>query len=215
MPIHINLLAEARAAEEMRRRDPVKRAAFLGAALVLVFLGWAGIAYINTVAARGTLASKQTAMAAKSGAYQRVVAEQQLLAQTRGKLAALDRLERARFLQGNLLNALQQATLSHVQLTRLREEQSYALIEGPHGHTNDDHVRESILLRLTAKDSSPNPGDGVNKFQNVIAQQEYFAAMLNKTNAVQLAGPPSAVQTDGGRPYVTFVLNCRFADHVR
>ena len=36
----INLLAEAQAAEELRRRDPVKRATWLGAFLVAAILAW-------------------------------------------------------------------------------------------------------------------------------------------------------------------------------
>ena len=43
MPIHINLLAEAQAAEELRRRDPVKRAIFIGISLVIVALMWSGM----------------------------------------------------------------------------------------------------------------------------------------------------------------------------
>ncbi|HZT23752.1 MAG TPA: hypothetical protein VFB55_12675 [Verrucomicrobiae bacterium] len=215
MPIRINLLAESRAAEEMRRRDPVKRGAVLGGVLVLACLGWAGVVAVSVSVARSTLASQQAAIATKTNAYQRVVAEQQALIRTRGRLTALARLADARFLQGNLLNALQHATVNDVQLTQLQLEQTYSLIEGPHGHTNDNHVCENILLRLTARDSSPNPGDGVNRFQNAIAHESYFAAMLSRTNAVQLAAPPSAVQTDSDRPYVTFVLNCRFAEHVR
>lgn len=42
MPIRLNLLAEAQAMEEMRRRDPVKRAIWVGSLLVAVALAWAG-----------------------------------------------------------------------------------------------------------------------------------------------------------------------------
>ena len=38
MPIRINLLAEAQAAEEMRRKDPVKRAVWIGGFAVFVVL---------------------------------------------------------------------------------------------------------------------------------------------------------------------------------
>ena len=40
MPIRINLLAEAQAAEEMRRKDPVKRGLWVAGFLVLVFALW-------------------------------------------------------------------------------------------------------------------------------------------------------------------------------
>ena len=47
MPIHINLLAEAQAAEELRRHDPVKRAIFIGISLVVVALMWSGMVDVN------------------------------------------------------------------------------------------------------------------------------------------------------------------------
>ncbi|HXG47613.1 MAG TPA: hypothetical protein VNO52_08310, partial [Methylomirabilota bacterium] len=42
MPIRINLLAEAQAAEELRRKDPVKRAALVAGALVTGVAAWSG-----------------------------------------------------------------------------------------------------------------------------------------------------------------------------
>jgi len=38
MPIRINLLAESQALEEMRRRDPVKRAIWVGVLVVSLLL---------------------------------------------------------------------------------------------------------------------------------------------------------------------------------
>ena len=38
MPIRINLLAEAQAAEEMRRKDPVKRAVWIGGFVIFLVL---------------------------------------------------------------------------------------------------------------------------------------------------------------------------------
>ena len=81
--------------------------------------------------------------------------------------------------------------------------------------TANDRIREKIVLHLNATDSSANPGDQVNKFQTTIARQPYFEKMLSKTNAVQLASPPSALQTDASKPYVTFMLDCCFPEQIR
>ena len=215
MPIHINLLAEAQAAEQMRRHDPVKRATFIGASLVLLALVWSGVVEINVVLAREGFATTQMEIASKTNAFQRVEMEQRQVGQAKFKLAALQKLQGARFLQGSLLNALQQATVEGVQLTRLRLDQSYSTMAASDGNTNSDRIREKIVLHLSAKDSSANPGDQVNKFQTIIAKQPYFEAILSKTNAIQLAGPPSALQTDAAKPYVTFMLDCYFPDHIR
>ena len=55
MPIRINLLAEAQAAEEMRRRDPVKRAVWIAGALVLVVAAWVVFLQVKIMKASGQL----------------------------------------------------------------------------------------------------------------------------------------------------------------
>ncbi|MGA2852954.1 MAG: hypothetical protein ABSE90_02315 [Verrucomicrobiota bacterium] len=208
MPIHINLLAEAQAAEELRRRDPVKRAIFIGLSLAAVALMWLGMVEVNSFLARELFARVQAEINATTNAYQHVKSDQTSIGEIKAKLAALQKLQAARFLQGNLLNALQCATVSGVQLTRLRVEQSYISKEG----TASAAVREKIMLYLDARDFSANPGDQVNKFREAIPQQDYFKAMLDKTNGVKLANPPSAPQMGAGKPYVTFTLNCLYPE---
>ena len=223
MPIKINLLAEAKAAEELRRRDPVKRAIFIGASLVALALAWSGMVEASAILAQEDLAGAQRQKSSSTNAYQHAMMNQREVNSTRAKLAALDKLQASRFLQGNLLNALQDATVDGVQLTRFRVEQSYFLTAGTDNQTNGDRiilgrpstVREKTIVYLNARDSSANPGDQVNKFMSAIAKQAYFLAMLDKTNAVQLTGPPSAPQTDSGKPYVLFELECHYPDQVR
>ena len=199
MPIKINLLAEAQAAEELRRRDPVKRAIFLGASLIALMLIWGGMGQINISLAKGSLTGEQTAIDAHNTEYTNVVANLNKIAVAKNKLTALQKLQASRFLQGNLLNALQQTTVDGVQLTRMRIEQSYFLTEGTPSQTNDIRViqgrpgtsRERIVLTLDARDYSANPGDQVNNFKQAIAGQSYFKTVLDKTNSVELVGVPS------------------------
>ena len=127
MPIHINLLAEAQAAEELRRRDPVKRAIFLGVSLVVIMLVWSGMIQVNSVLANERLTGVQSAIADHNKEYTNVLAKLNKIAVAKNKLDALQKLQASRFLQGNLLNAIQQSTVDGVQLTRLREEQVPAL----------------------------------------------------------------------------------------
>jgi hypothetical protein len=213
MPIHINLLAEMQAAEEMRRRDPVKR--FLAGCILLVVIALmisAWFAGKNTLA-KGRITTVQTSVDSKTNAYARARVELLKVAVARQRLEALDKLQASRFLQGNLLNALQQATVDGVQLTRMRLDQSYEV--GAGSKNGPGRSVEHISLYLGAKDFSPNPGDQVNKFKDMITRNSYFQGMLDKTNAVQLPSPPSAPQTENGKPFVTFALECRFADHTR
>jgi hypothetical protein len=223
MPIHINLLAETQAAEELRRHDPVKRAVVIGVLLVFVFLVWSSMVAVNAYLAKQRLEGIQLAINAKTNAYQRVVSDMKKVGTIQAKLTALQKLQAARFLQGNLLNALHQAAVNDVQLTRMRLEQTCLMTPGTDTQTNGDRVvigrppsiREKIIMHLDARDFSANPGDQVNKFKEAIAKQAYFQAMLDKTNGVGLAGPPASAQTDGGKPYVTFTLDCLFTDVTR
>jgi hypothetical protein len=223
MPIHINLLAEAQAAEDLRRRDPVKRAIFIGVSLVLVSLMWSGTVEISALLANERYAGVQATINAQTNASEHVESNRKKIATIQFKLAQLQKMQAARFLQGSLLNALQHATVDNVQLIRLRVDQAYLLTEGTESQTNGDRVvaghpaavKERIIAHLDARDFSANPGDQVNKFKEVIAKQAYFQAMLDKTNGVKLANPPSAPQVDAGKPYVMFTLDCRFPEVTR
>jgi len=223
MPIHINLLAEAQAAEELRRHDPVKRAIFISIFMVAASLLWSGMVEINAILAKQRLDGVQTAISAKSSPYQRVMADKNKIEMLQRKLTALQKLQASRFLQGNLLNALQHATVDNVQLTRLRMDQTYFPTEGTDPQTNGTRVipgrpatvKERITVHLDARDFSANPGDQVNKFREAIAKQAYFQAMLDKTNGVHLANPPSSPQNDAAKPYVTFTLDCHYIEVTR
>ena len=223
MPIHINLLAEAQDAEESRRRDTVKRAIFIGVSLVVVALGWSGVVEVNAFLAKERFIGVQGSINAQTNVYQHVESERKKIATIQTKLAALQKMRDARFLQGSLLDALQHATVDNVQITRLRVDQAYFLTEGTDAQTNGDRVvagrpasvKERIIAHLDARDFSANPGDQVNKFKEAIAKQTYFQAMLDKTNGVQLANPPSAPQNDAGKLYVMFTLDCRYPEVAR
>jgi hypothetical protein len=223
MPIHINLLAEAQAAEDLRRRDPVKRAAFVGSALVVLMLFWGLMGQINLSLANQRLTGVQTAIDAHNKEYTNVVAHLNQIAVAKFKLEALQKLQAARFLQGNLLDALQQVTVNEVQLTRMRVEQRYLVTPGTDPQTGPNGVirgtpgksRETIVLLLDASDYSPNPGDQVNNFKQAIAGQSYFKAMLDKTNSVELVGLPSPQTGSDGKQFASFTVVCHFPEQIR
>ena len=218
MPIRINLLAEALIADDLRRRDPAKRVIFAGALLVAVALVWSSSLMLKEMLAKKDLALVENEIQTRTNEYDRVQVTTKKIADDEDKLNALTKLSAARFLQGSLLNALQQATVPGVQLTRLRVDQAYAYTEGTKSQTNQFGVvagrppiaTEKVMLTLDAKDSSANPGDQVNKFNDAVAQQSYFQTMLDKTNGVRLAGLSAPQTGPDGKPYVLFTLECRY-----
>ncbi len=224
MPIRINLLAESQALEEMRRRDPVKRAIWVGALLVCLALLWSSSLQLKAMIAKGELARIQSDLAAKSNAAQAVVSNQKKLIEMNEKLGALRQLAANRFLNGTALNALQQTTVDDVQLARFRAEQTYVVAEATKPRTNADQrispgrpatITEKIVLFLDARDSSPTPGDQVNKFKVALTDCPYFQAALGKTNQARLTNlSPPQIGPDG-KPFVLFTFECRYPEKTR
>jgi hypothetical protein len=216
MPIRINLLAEAQIAEDLRRRDPVKRAVYAGAILVVLALAWSSSLQLAVMVSNRDLTQVQEKIEAHTNEWQNVLASQKKIFDSRAKLVSLQQLSKARFLQGNFLNALQQLNLDGVQLTRVRLDQSCFKLDGTPNRTNGEHVvlghpattAEKIIVSLDARDISANPGDQVNKFKAVVANQPYFQSILNKTNGVQLISLSSPQNGPDGKPYVLFTLEC-------
>ena len=125
MPIRINLLAEEQAAEEMRRRDPIKRAVFAGAALTALMLGWIGITQMNVMAARRELAGHTTRLKKIEDSSKEVRSNQMTVGEFQSKAKALDKYSNNRFFWGTLLDAVQQLTVENVRLMEIRSDQKY------------------------------------------------------------------------------------------
>jgi hypothetical protein len=223
MPIRINLLAEALAAKDSRRRDPIKRIIIWGvlaAALMLLWWSWLELKVIVT---NQDLSRIKAQIQSHTSTSQFVLASHATITRANEKLAALQKLTQSRFLEGNLMNALQQTTVNGVQLVRLRVDQTYFANEATAPQTNGTSitpgqpgtVTEKIVVSLDARDYSSNPGDLVNKFKDAISQQPYFQAELNKTNGVRLMNrSPPQVGTDG-KTSVMFTLQCYYTDQTR
>ncbi|HEV2435149.1 MAG TPA: hypothetical protein VG077_04055 [Verrucomicrobiae bacterium] len=218
MPIRLNLLAEAHAAEELRRRDPIKRVVFAGVLVVVLMFVWWSWLQLRVMVANASLSQIEAQIQSHTNAYQVVLVGEKKITEAKENLAALQKLTNNRFLQGNLLNALQEATVPGVQLVRLRVDQAYqssqAAGQGAGAHTNAT-VTEKIVLSLDAEDCSSNPGDQVNKFKDAISDESYFETKLGSPNAVRLMNL-SAPQVDpSGKASVLFSLQCAYPDYTR
>jgi hypothetical protein len=217
MPIRINLLAEAHIAEDLRRRDPVKRAIFGGALLVALALVWSSSLLLEVMIAGNSLTQVQTEIEAHTNQWQVVVGNQKQAADNRAKLASLDQLSRVRFLNGNFLNALQKLSFNGVQLMRARVNQSYADVteKAKKGTPKPPpKIMEQIVVSLDAKDSSTTPGDQINKFKQALAAEPYFSAMLDQTNSFQLTSLSPPQNGADGRQFVLFTLQATLTKQI-
>src|ERR1051326_641910 len=226
MAIRINLLAEAQAAEESRRKDPVKRALLAGAVILGLILFWSSTLQVKILAAKRELKTLESKWNGIEKSYQAAVESKRQAIEVEGKLAALHQLRTNRFLWGTALNAFQQTLsgLDDVQVVRLKTEQVYTITEEVKGKNLDGKVSggkaatstEKINLTIEAIDGSVQPGSQVNRFKQAIASVPYFENSLQKTNGVLLTSL-SAPQMGplGHNPYVMFTLQCYFPEKVR
>jgi hypothetical protein len=229
MPIRLNLLAEAQAAEEMRRRDPVKRAIWVGVILVSITLAWSSSLQLKAMLAKNQVTHIEGEMSSLSNSYRVVLDDKKKVEDIRHKLTALTELATNRFLHASVLNALQQTTVEDVQLLHYRSDQSYVFTEEVKARTNDNSrvvpgkaatVTEKVLVTFDGSDSSQNPGDQVPKFKEVLGSHSYFRELLGKTNVVTLKSQssPEVMQVPGstvGKACVQFTLECRLPEKTR
>jgi hypothetical protein len=228
MPIRLNLLAEAQAAEESRRKDPVKRTIWVAALLVTLMLTWSSWLQFKGILAKKDLGRVEAEMKSHATEYNKVNEEQKKIEEIRQKLTALRQLSESRFLQASLLNALQQTNVDEVQLVHLKAEQTYAGNEGTKTKTNANcvipgkppSVTERILVTLEGSDCSINSGDQIGRYKDAVAGLPYFKDLLGKTNLVILKAQSQRqmlpVQS-GGTPKegVQFTLDCRALERTR
>jgi hypothetical protein len=223
MPIRINLLAEAQALEELRRRDPVKRAIWVAAFLVIAVLGWSSSLQLKAMIANGEMSRVEAVVNSHANEYSTVLENQKKLADTSHRLRALQKLSTNRFLNGNLLNALQLTTVDEVRLMRCKVEQLYALSEEVKAKTNSSgrmvpgkpaSVAERITVTLEARDNGANPGDQVNKYKQTVADFPYFRTVM-ESNEVRLASLSPPQSGGESRPFVLFSLECRYPEKTR
>ena len=223
MPLRLNLLAEAQAEEELRRRDPVKRGIWVGALLVGLTLLWIGVLQLKIISEKNQLSGFEALLARQTKDYQRITQNEKNFAELSNKLSDLERLSTNRFLWGNLLNALQKATVPDVRLVTFRSEQSHIITEQISPKTNSETGKiiigkpgscvEKIRLQFDARDASPTPGDQVGKFKEALTSSTYFRFLLGKTNDIALRNlSPPALDGELGKTIVMFSLDCRVPD---
>jgi len=226
MPIRINLLAEIQANEEIRRRDPVKRAIVVAVGVVVLVLFWISSLLIAGMSAKSEIANLDRQIESGAKEYKQVLDNQKALVEGKQKLVSLHQLSTNRFLIGNVLDALQKSTVDNVQLTRFKIDQVYAVSEATKSSTNSETgavvngkpatATERTTLIINAKDTSSVPGDSIGRFQSALSQNPFFHALItNRTNDFRLTTSLTPQSDPDGRIYVAFTLEARLPDKTR
>lgn len=125
MPIRINLLAEQQAAEEARRKDPVKRALIVGGALVALTLLWTLSTHMQVKARRAELANLDTAYKQLDEKARGVRTVQAEVGDLERRINSLDRYSTNRILWASMLDALQRPAFDRIRLKSISANEKY------------------------------------------------------------------------------------------
>ncbi|HAV63783.1 MAG TPA: hypothetical protein DCY13_15635 [Verrucomicrobiales bacterium] len=230
MPVRINLLAEAIAAEEERRNDPVKRAVWIGGFCVFLVLLYYSTLLFEQMVVSSRLAEKNTEWSRLEPEAKNIATVSKNIREAADRLAALDRLATNRFLWSPVLNALQYTMVDQIELVKLSGTQTYTVITPPKekkattrssarssGKEKPASSTESIMLVLDARDYGPTADQNYNAFRDAIATSGYFKSSLQSEGGLRLAQllPPSSDGAGAGRAFVSFTLECKFPEKVR
>lgn len=222
MPIRINLLAEAQAADDARRKDPLKRGLSIAGLLVGGMLLWGGFEYWLTKSANAQLRNHENEWKRIEPSFKAVTAQQKELDGVEARLAALTRLATNRFLWGTTLNSFQQTSVDQVQFMRLSGSQSYTERKDPDvsrdGKKIPGKIRasEKITITIEARDYGSQSRENYNELRRAIFKTPYFNTNLPSADAIRLARLNLVPTTEpDGRSYTTFILECQIPEKLR
>ena len=222
MPIRINLLAETQEAEELRRRDPVKRAIWLGAFLVFLTLLYWGYAFSKTITVTSELKSENKQWLAMERRFQEATDNVKKAGDVKKRLASLTRMSTNRFLWGSTFNALQQTMVDHVQVVHIKADQTYTATDAVAPKKDGAgkvvaagkpaRVVERVAIVIDAKDQNPTE-QNVFKYRNAIANFPLFQAQLQK-DGLRLSNVSSPAQdsADPSKTFINFTLELRYPE---
>jgi hypothetical protein len=234
MPIRINLLAEEQAAEEMRKRDPVKRAILLSAAVGVIFVLFSAVMVVRGMGAKRTLKAREADWEALEPKELAIKADKAEIAEIERKLTALNQLAAYRFLWGLPLDAFQKCITSveGVNLVQIKVDQVYTVTEPkplPKPGSRDykekaagpkpppANSKEKIVIVIEARDYGNPVDQNYDKFKQALINFPYFKEHL-KPNGVLLKDLSQPQQEPGGDPtktFLRFVLECQFPEVTR
>jgi hypothetical protein len=215
MPTRLNLLAEDQSLEEMKRKDPFKRAIWLGAFAVSLMLIWGLSQFLKVTIAKAELSRLEVRWTGMEKNVKAVQEERKRQGDFEQKLAALGQFANERFLYANALNAFQQTCVDNVQLLRLRTTHTYTQLEAakappapaglPRAAARPASAVERIVLYLDGRDVSSRAAEQVPRYRETISGYPFFKEHLQKTNSILLTSL-SAPQADAVRKSTTVVF---------
>lgn len=236
MPVRINLLSEAIAAEEERRNDPVKRSMWIGTFFIFLVVLWYSMLLLEQMVVSSKLEERKTEWTRLEPANKELREASTGIREAMTRIGALDRLATNRFLWAPVLNALQYTLVEdRVQLVRLNGAHSYVVMLPPKEEPKKKDAAgekkaptpkkkkakpasstEKIVLTLDARDYGGQGEQNFNAFIDAIGQSQYFKGNL-EVGGVRLAKllPPTSEGGSAEKPFTSFTVECKFPEKER
>jgi hypothetical protein len=218
MPIYIDLLAEDHEADELRRKDPVKRTIFFAGVIVFIVALYCGSLIMKNASLNGTTREKLDKWTALEADFNTVTESLIKTADLERSLTALYAYSNDRFVWGTVLDDLQNNATPGIVITQIRTEQSFTLnAEEKRGKaTIPASSTEAIKLWIDAKDNSQNPGSQVNAYREALAALPHFAEHIEPVKGIRLTDL-TAPQTDqtSNETFVAFTIECTYPPRER
>lgn len=222
MPIRINLLAETLALEEQRRKDPVKRAIWIGGFVVFLAGLWTLRMQTVLMSARSELARDSASFTAIEKKFSSVSEDNRALGDIDVKINALARYSTNRFLWGSALQAVQTSVTDDIQFTRLRTLQTYRFVDAePPTKSGGKTVPgkpgasfERLTITVDAKDYARPSEQNYNRLKASLSTNTFFNEFLKGTDGFKLASlsQPVPDSTDPGRQFISFTVEAAFPE---
>lgn len=213
-------MAEAQAAEELRRKDPVKRGIWIASFLVLAVILWIAKLQTDIMFENSRYSRIDGEWKSKVAKYTTVTNNQVKTVDVEKKLSALDNLRTNRFLWGPVLNALQKTVFEDIQVTRIRGVQTFAKENDSSIGTGSSRrfipggMVEKDSLYIEAKDLKPNE-QTYNKYKEALGNSDYFIKALGRKDGFVIdgtLGPLTVDPINPNRQFVTFNLVTHYPD---
>lgn len=224
MPLQINLLAEQQLAEEMRRRDPVKRGYWVAGFAVALVLLWGLYLQMKIWAAHseaGRFKMQLGSIETKAGVVRTNMMQ---TSDVERRLLALNALAVNRPLWGPVLDALQFSVVPDIQFYDFKVRQSYAVDPGVKAEPAKNIKRvpakstERISLVIEAKCYAADAQDQIFQFRRKFQHHPNFKGAFTNDNSVSLNVPSLQRQpdlNDPARSFVKFSLEGNYPEKVR
>ncbi len=214
--IRLDLLAEEREAQELRRRDPVKLAYFLGALSIVLILIWGSYLKIRSMEAGAAVDRKEASLNGLLKASLEVSAEAKKAGELERTLIALQQWTSNRFEWAPAFEALKHTVVDDIQVVRVKTDQMLIYSPAIKAITNDNVVTaakpavttEKITMNIQAKDFADPPA--AEKFMETIKANSWFQKHLRKNEPIRLKDrlAPQVDPADPAKTFILFTVEC-------